>query len=92
MQHACKIDDFFASYTRFLTAKTQQTETEIITNFEFRLWEVAVCSRSFFFSPFVLIDMARLGMVQRLAVLAAFQAAVAAAYFSIIEVFHVSPP
>jgi hypothetical protein len=46
----------------------------------------------FFFSPFVLIDMARLGMVQRLAVLAAFQAAVAAAYFSIIEVFHLSPP
>jgi hypothetical protein len=34
----------------------------------------------FFFSPFVLIDMARLGMVQRLAVLAAFQAAVVAAY------------
>jgi hypothetical protein len=45
-----------------------------------------------FFSPFVLIDMARLGMVQRLAVLAAFQAAVAAAYFSVIEVFHLSPP
>jgi hypothetical protein len=38
-----------------------------------------------FFSPFVLIDMARLRMVQRLAVLAAFQAAVAAAYFSVIE-------
>jgi hypothetical protein len=36
--------------------------------------------------------MARLGMVQRLAVLAAFQAAVAAAYFSVIEVFHLSPP
>jgi hypothetical protein len=32
--------------------------------------------------------MARLGMVQRLAVLAA----VAAAYFSVIEVFHLSPP
>jgi hypothetical protein len=45
-----------------------------------------------FFSPFVLIDMARLRMVQRLAVLAAFQAAVAAAYFSVIEVLHLSPP
>ncbi len=49
LQHACKIDHFFC-YTHFLAAKTQQTE--IITNFEFRLWEVAVCSRSFFFLPF----------------------------------------